>query len=189
MREAHDWCGLPVAVFRSGMILADRHYAGQLNVPDIFTRLLLTLIATGIAPATFYAANGADGRPRANYAGLTVDFLAESIANLGVQTIDGFRTYNTDNGYDDGISLDTIVDWIVEAGFPIQRIDEYQEWVARCETAMRALPEQQRQHSLINVMDAYRHPSNPRPDQRFPAAASRPRCTRWVSSRHTCRRR
>jgi fatty acid CoA ligase FadD9 len=159
MREVNDWCGLPVAVFRSGMILADRQYAGLLNVPDIFTRLLLTVISTGIAPETFYAENGSHGRPRANYAGLTVDFLAESIADLGVDTTDGtFRTYNTDTGYDDGISLDTIVDWIIDAGFPIQRIDDYTEWVARCETAMRGLPEEQRQHSLINVMDAYRQP-------------------------------
>ncbi len=47
MREAHDLCGLPVAVFRPGMILADSRYAGQLNVPDIFTRLLFSVVATG----------------------------------------------------------------------------------------------------------------------------------------------
>ena len=33
LREAHDLCGLPVAVFRSDMILAHSRYAGQLNVP------------------------------------------------------------------------------------------------------------------------------------------------------------
>ena len=54
MREAHDLCRLPVAVFRPGMILADSRYAGQLNVPDIFTRLLFSLVATGIAPRSFY---------------------------------------------------------------------------------------------------------------------------------------
>ena len=53
MREAHDLCGLPIAVFRPGMILADTRYAGQLNVPDIFTRLLFSLVATGIAPRSF----------------------------------------------------------------------------------------------------------------------------------------
>src|SRR5271169_2557888 len=37
LREAHDLCGLPVAVFRCDMILADTTYAGQLNVPDMFT--------------------------------------------------------------------------------------------------------------------------------------------------------
>ncbi|GLE54341.1 acyl-CoA synthetase [Mycobacterium montefiorense] len=50
LREANDLCGLPVAVFRCDMILADTSYAGQLNVPDMFTRMMLSLVATGIAP-------------------------------------------------------------------------------------------------------------------------------------------
>ena len=35
LREANDLCGLPVAVFRCDMILADPTYAGQLNVSDM----------------------------------------------------------------------------------------------------------------------------------------------------------
>ena len=54
LREANDLCGLPVAVFRCDMIMADTKYVGQLNVPDIFTRLMLSLVATGIAPGSFY---------------------------------------------------------------------------------------------------------------------------------------
>ena len=38
------------SVFRCDMILADTTYAGQLNVPDMFTRMMLSLVATGIAP-------------------------------------------------------------------------------------------------------------------------------------------
>ena len=58
MREAHDLCGLPGAVFRCDMILAHRRYAGQLNVSDLFTRLMLSLVATGIAPRSFYDLDG-----------------------------------------------------------------------------------------------------------------------------------
>ena len=47
LREAHDLCGLPVSVFRCDMILADTTCAGQLNVPDMFTRMMLSLVATG----------------------------------------------------------------------------------------------------------------------------------------------
>ena len=43
LREAHDLCGLPVSVFRCDMILADTTYAGQLNLPDMFTRMMLSL--------------------------------------------------------------------------------------------------------------------------------------------------
>ena len=44
LREAHDLCGLPVSVFRCDMILADTTYAGQLNLPDMFTRMMLSLV-------------------------------------------------------------------------------------------------------------------------------------------------
>ncbi len=53
LREAHDLCGLPVTVFRCDMILADTTYAGQLNLPDMFTRMMFSLVATGVAPRSF----------------------------------------------------------------------------------------------------------------------------------------
>jgi fatty acid CoA ligase FadD9 len=154
MREAHDLCGLPVAVFRPGMILADSRYAGQLNVPDIFTRLLFSLVVTGVAPRSFYRGDGA----RPHYEGLPVDFLADAIAAVGPQHGSSFDTYNTTNPHDDGISLDTFVDWIIAAGYPVEKIDDYRSWLSRFETAMRALPERQRTQSVLTVLDVYREP-------------------------------
>jgi fatty acid CoA ligase FadD9 len=52
-----------VAVFRSDMILAHRRYVGQVNVVDNFTRLLLSLLATGIAPGSFYQTDATDIGP------------------------------------------------------------------------------------------------------------------------------
>ena len=96
LREAHDLCGLPVAVFRSDMILAHTRYAGQLNVPDAFTRLLLSLLVTGIAPRSFYETD-ADGAPqRAHYDGLPVDFVAESIVTLAAKPTDGLPVVRRD---------------------------------------------------------------------------------------------
>jgi fatty acid CoA ligase FadD9 len=166
LREAHDLCGLPVAVFRCDMILAHSRYAGQLNVPDMFTRLLLSLVATGIAPRSFYDPDGQSNPSRAHYDGLPVDFIAEAIATLGGKAGDGFHTYNVVNPHDDGISLDQFVDWLIEAGHPIQRIDDYEHWLARFETAMRALPDKQRQHSELTLLEAFRPPA---PALRAPA--------------------
>ena len=118
LREAHDLCGLPVAVFRCDMILADTTYAGQLNVPDMFTRMMLSLVATGIAPGSFYELDADGNRQRAHYDGLPVDFIAEAIATLGSHVQDGFETYHVMNPYDDGIGLDEYVDWLIEAGYP-----------------------------------------------------------------------
>jgi fatty acid CoA ligase FadD9 len=161
LREAHDQGGLPVAVFRCDMILADSRYAGQLNVPDIFTRTILSVVATGIAPGSFYELDANGNRQRAHYDGLPVDFIAEAIATLGGQVTDEYQTYHVANPYDDGIGFDQYVDWLDEAGYPVQRIADYNEWLKRFETAMRALPERQSQHSVLPLLHYYQHPDKP----------------------------
>jgi fatty acid CoA ligase FadD9 len=161
LREAHDLSGLPVAVFRCDMILAEPRYAGQLNVPDMFTRLLLSLVATGIAPGSFYELDSAGKRQRAHYDGLPVDFIAEAISILGAHQAYGFETYHVMNPYDDGVGLDEYVDWLVEAGYPIDRVAAYGEWLQRFETSMRALPDKQRQASLLPLLHSYAQPAKP----------------------------
>ncbi len=178
LREAHDLCGLPVAVFRCDMILADTSFAGQLNVPDMFTRMMLSLVATGIAPGSFYELDAEGNRQRAHYDGLPVEFIAEAISTLGAQSpegLDEFHTYHVMNPYDDGIGMDEFVDWLVESGCAIQRIADYGEWLARFETTLRALPEHQRQASLLPLLHNYQKPDTPlrgslAPTDRFRAA-------------------
>jgi fatty acid CoA ligase FadD9 len=161
LREAFDLCGLPVAVFRSDMILARSRYVGQLNVVDNFTRLIFSLLATGIAPGSFYQSDAAGNWARAHYAGLPADFVAEAITTLGMQVTDGYRSFDVENPHDDGISLDTFVDWLIEAGHSIQRIGDHDEWITRFETALKALPEKQRQQSVLPLLGAYREPEKP----------------------------
>ncbi len=175
LREAHDLCGLPVAVFRCDMILADTSFAGQLNVPDMFTRMMLSLVATGIAPGSFYELDAEGNRQRAHYDGLPVEFIAEAISTLGAQSADEFHTYHVMNPYDDGIGMDEFVDWLVEGGCAIQRIADYGEWLARFETTLRAMPEHQRQASLLPLLHNYQKPETPlrgslAPTDRFRAA-------------------
>lgn len=181
LREAHDLCGLPVAVFRCDMILADTTYAGQLNLPDMFTRLMLSLVATGIAPGSFYELDAEGNRQRSHYDGLPVEFISAAISTLGTQVLDNvsegdvFQTYHVMNPYDDGIGLDEYVDWLIEAGYGIQRIADYGEWLRRFEQTMRGLPERQRQYSLLPLLHNYQQPEKPingsmAPTDRFRAA-------------------
>jgi len=161
LRQANDLCDVPVAVFRSDMILAHTRYRGQLNVPDMFTRLIFSLLVTGIAPQSFYESDGISSRARAHYDGLPVDFIAEAITKIGARVTDGYRSFDVMNPHDDGVSLDVFVDWLIWAGHKIQRIDDYDEWLARFQTALTGLPERQRQHSVLPLLHAFRKPDKP----------------------------
>ena len=150
------------------MILADTTYAGQLNVPDMFTRMMLSLVATGIAPGSFYELDADGNRQRAHYDGLPVEFIAEAISTLGAQVVDGFETYHVMNPYDDGIGMDTFVDWLIDAGYPIERVADY----ARLAAAVRdrrcgPCPSKQRQASLLPLLHNYQQPghADPRVDR------------------------
>ncbi|MFC9898159.1 carboxylic acid reductase [Nocardia sp. NPDC127579] len=173
LREAHERFGLSVAVFRSDMILAHSRFAGQLNLPDVFTRLLFSVLATGLAPRSFYRPGPGGVRGRAHYDGLPADFTAAAVTALGRPS--GYRTYDVLNPHDDDISLDTFVDWLIESGHEILRLDDYEDWRTRFEGALRALPEHQRQHSLLPLLHAYTRPARPRagaalPTERFRSA-------------------
>jgi fatty acid CoA ligase FadD9 len=175
LREANEHYGLPASVFRCDMILADTTYAGQLNLPDMFTRMMLSLVATGIAPQSFYELDTDGNRQRAHYDGLPVEFIADAISTLGSRVEQGFETYHVMNPYDDGIGMDEFVDWLVEAGYAIRRVDGYGDWLARFETTLRALPEKQRNASLLPLLHNYQsaeHPLNGSiaPTDRFRAA-------------------
>ncbi|TDH52714.1 NAD-dependent epimerase/dehydratase family protein [Mycobacterium eburneum] len=172
--ETHDRCGLPVAVFRSDMILAHSRYAGQLNLTDMFTRLILSLVATGIAPASFYQLDAHGNRQRAHYDGLPADFTAEAITTLGANSTTGFHTYNVLNTHDDGISLDTFVDWLIGNGQQIERIADYGDWLTRFSAALQALPDDERKNSVLPLLSAYARPAAPSgshaPTDKFRAA-------------------
>ncbi|QNP71119.1 thioester reductase domain-containing protein [Streptomyces roseirectus] len=164
LREAHERFGLPVGVFRSGVLLAHTRYAGQLNVPDLFTRLLLSLAATGIAPDTF-------GHVR--HDGLPVDFSASALTTLGAGITEGHHTFHAVNPHDDGAGLDTVVDWLTDAGCPVRRLPDHATWLARFEAALRALPEPLRRASLLPLLHAFAEPGAPTPAlpaERFHAA-------------------
>ncbi|PJE23962.1 MAG: non-ribosomal peptide synthetase [Mycobacterium sp.] len=175
LREAHDLGGLPVAVFRCGMILADCSYAGQLNVSDTFTRGLLSILATGTAPGSFYQLDADGNRQRAHFDGLPVTFVAEAIATLGLRLADGFTTLHVMNTHDDGIGLDEYVDWLIEAGYPIERIDDFGEWLRRFEAGLRGLPDRQRRQSVLPALSlsGLAGFAPPEPSRGSPAATER----------------
>jgi fatty acid CoA ligase FadD9 len=135
----------------------------------MFTRLLFSLIVTGVAPRSFYELD-AEGKPQSgHYDGLPADFTAEAIAALGERATSGYQTYNVLNPHDDGISLDVFVDWLNDAGHSIARIDDYGQWFARFETSIRAMSDKQKQYSLLPLLPAFAKPAAAVPGSGIPA--------------------
>jgi fatty acid CoA ligase FadD9 len=166
LHDAHRRFGLPVNIYRGDMMLPHRRYQGQINVPDMFTRLLFSVIVTGLAPQSFYERNSDGRRPKAHYDGLPVDFIAAAMVGASLKAHREIKTYNVLNHHaDDGVSLDTVVDWIESAGYSVQRLPDHGEWLRRFEAKLSTLTEQQRQHSSLNVLDAWRRPHPAHPPQ------------------------
>jgi thioester reductase-like protein len=78
--------------------------------------------------------------------------------------------------------IDEYVDWLIDAGYPIQRITDYDAWLQRFETAMRALPEQQRQQSLLPLLHAYQRPEKPNAGPSGQPTVSVPPCRKRKSA-------
>src|SRR5580692_1728599 len=138
------------------MMLAHRSYPEQINVEDTFTRLFFSVIATGLAPVSFFPLASDGSRVRAHYDGLPVDFVARAITEMGLANSTGLTTYNVTNHADDGISLDVFVDWIIAAGYPVERVEDYDEWLTRFEAKLSALPEEKRAASSLQVLGSMR---------------------------------
>ena len=171
LREAHEQHGVPVAVFRSDMVLAHPRWRGQVNLPDVFTRLVWSVLATGLAPVSFVQRTE-DGRvQRSHYDGLPADFTAAAIDAIGASVVDGHRTFNVVNPHDDGVSLDTFVDWLVEDGHAIERVEDHAEWVDRFRSALEAMPDEGRARSVLPLLHAFAVPEASHAGSAIPADA------------------
>jgi len=130
------------ATLRCDLILPDQHYKGQVNAPDMLTRLLYSIVVTGLAPQSFYRNRKSGRRKVPHYNGVPVDVLSKAITGAHTQAHQDYMTYHTLNYLDDAVSLDRFVDWIASAGYSIDRISDYDEWYERMDTKLKALPEE-----------------------------------------------
>jgi fatty acid CoA ligase FadD9 len=146
MRDLVAQCAVPVSVFRPTMIMPPRSFAGEINADDLLTRLLQSIVVTGVAPRSFYT----EAAPRRHFDGLPVDTVARDIAALALATREGYATYHVANGhFDDGFSLDTFVGWIQRAGYPVKRIDDYPAWLRTFRQRLEALPAAEQRRSAL----------------------------------------
>jgi fatty acid CoA ligase FadD9 len=156
MRDLQARTGIPVSVFRPSMIMPPWSFAGPLNADDLLTRLLESIVVTGVAPHSFYAGKAT----RHHFDGLPVDVVARDIAAVALATREGFATYHVVDGHrDDGVSLDTFVDWVERAGYAVRRIDDYAAWLRALRERLAAGSQEEQQHSALAGLEAWERPS------------------------------
>ena len=157
LKAANDAYGMPVHIFRGDMMLAHRIYAGYVNVEDMFTRLLYSIVQTGLAPSSFFSPANAEEKP--TYNGTPVDVVSQVItecADVGEQGVATYTISTVGTGF--GNSLDDFVQWLIELGCTIEYIPDHQEWVRRFEQKMNAMGDVEKGRSALALMSAYRRP-------------------------------
>ncbi|HRD12352.1 MAG TPA: hypothetical protein PLI79_10860, partial [Mycobacterium sp.] len=87
-----------------------------------------------------------------HFDGLPVGFVAEAVTTLGAEAEEGFVTYHVMNPHDDGIGIDEYVDWLIEAGYPIERVEDFGEWVQRFHAGLVALPDEERRNTVLQML-------------------------------------
>ncbi len=158
--------GNPVDIFRCSMILAHRELLGEVNEADFFSRLLVGLMATGVAPASFYAVDDQsttlqqDDTSGAHFDGLPVDFVAATIAGSAMAPSHRLSVYHCVNDHwQDGVGLDTVAQWVASSGVKLDSMDSYSAWYQEFRRRLEALPAALRQASAWPIVYQWEHPT------------------------------
>jgi len=155
LRNASEHHGLPVNIFRSGMILAHRDYPREINASDMFIRLLGSLVNTGIRPGSFYRPSVGDSA-EGEFAALPVDHIARAMVDIAGCGDSGFRSYDVVPG-GRGLSLDRIVDWVESAGYALETASSHADWFAEFEARLRR-SDMGRQSGVLPLLAAFAAP-------------------------------
>ena len=163
LRSLQGEYGVPINILRGNMMLAHQRYRGQINDTDMFTRLLYSVIATGLAPVSFYARAEDGSVQTAHYDGSPADIVAASVVAAANFKHRDFRAFNMINFHDDdGCSLDSFVDAVESAGYAVSRVEDHADWAARFVEKLNNLTEEQKQRSAKDVMGAFENQQQPR---------------------------
>lgn len=168
LQRAHHEAGIDTHVFRCDIIMPGQHDEGLINSNDMLTRLLYSMIATRMAPKSFYGPHAGKGTSRPRFAGIPVDIVADAIIFARKTDKRELSVYNACNYLQDAASLDDFADWMEKAGYILERVSDYKTWHEKVERKLGALPLEQKKRAMTSMLDAFADP--------FPAAADLPDC-------------
>jgi fatty acid CoA ligase FadD9 len=151
LEQLHLRDGVTVQIYRCGMLLPHRR-VDAINRTDNVNRLLAGILATGLAPRSFYA-----GEP-ARYDGLPVDCVATALVTNVLATAPGLHIFHASNAESrPSISLDHIVDWLETGGARLERLP-HAEWLARFRARLEKLGEGARAWSPLSTIARWEQP-------------------------------
>ncbi|HFL6280765.1 TPA: thioester reductase domain-containing protein [Pseudomonas aeruginosa] len=148
LQEACEKCAIPVKVFRCGMLLPHSTHSGFVNFADIFSRFLVSLVQTAIAPPSFHLDSSRSMTPI--FRGLPVDAAARSIAQISLGAEAGYSIYHVQSNGPDAPSLDVLVEWIRELGYPLEKLGSSEAWSQEFMARLQALDARSRSYSLYS---------------------------------------
>lgn len=154
LEAVHQRHGVPVKIFRCSNLAPHADHIGHLNWADNTNRLLFTLLATGVAPDTFYRGTG--GR----YDLLPVGVVAAAIAASALAGTTGFAIRHVSNDELAPVSLDTLAGWLASSGVALRRVP-YATWAAELPALLERLPTVDRAHSVAATLGRWQRPLDP----------------------------
>jgi len=152
-QDLFETFGTPVNVLRCNLILPPAQFRRQIHADDFLTRLVRSVVYTGIYPSSFYDG----GTPHLD--GLPVDFLAAAVAAIATCDSRDYAVYHLNNvHWNDGVSLDSIMTRLIEFGYPLCCVGDHAEWFQRFERTLRALDPAAQAGSSLPIIDQWRAP-------------------------------
>lgn len=153
---------VPVNIVRSSMVMPHTRLGGQFNRVDFLTRLLVGVIRTGMRPESFYACGEHDGEAaagcRPHFDGMPVDVTSAGMSAIALHQRAGFHLFHAVNAHDDGISLDTFLEWAAGAGYSLSTVKPYEAWYAAYGAALRKLPDDVRNSTNLAILFQWQQP-------------------------------
>jgi fatty acid CoA ligase FadD9 len=168
--QLHARHGVPTSIFRCGVLLPHQRLAGNVNKRDALHRLLGAIVATRLAPESFYLPS----HVVPYFGGIPVDVAARAIVTIVCAGAPGLARYHLDEAERAGTSLDTIVSAIETVGIELERLP-YANWYARFVAALEALPDPARASSPLQIVRRWQRPIDPAARRRFDNARLRAR--------------
>ncbi len=174
-RDFSETHGIPCNIFRSNLILPPLSFRGQINAGDFFTRLIYSLVHTGLRPASFYKRATAT-MPKPHLDGLPVDFIAQAIAAISLGQSSGYTRYHVSNTHwNDGVSLDSVADRLQARGYTLTQIPDHAQWFQHFRRSLEAMDPDQQAPSSLPIIAQWATPLATEKRQRIDASQFRAR--------------